>query len=763
MFQRFDEESRKVLKKAKIEMQDMKHPFVGTEHFMLSILKNKDLNLTMKLNEYNIYYDNFKEKLIKLIGIGNSLNNCFIYTPLLKRIIENAILDTREEGKVEVNLNSLFLSLLDEGEGVAIRILNDLGVDIDEMYLDFVNIDESPKYKNKKKSSIYEYGIDLVKLAMENKIDPVIGRDKEINRMIEILLRRTKNNPLLIGEAGVGKTAIVEGLALRISKNEVPEKLLNKKIISLSLSSLVAGTKYRGEFEDKVNKIIKELESNPDIILFIDEIHSLVGAGGAEGAIYASNIFKPALARGKLKMIGATTINEYKESIAKDKALERRFQTTIIKEPNYEETKNILMKLKPIYENYHQVIVPETIIDNIIKLADKYIFNRKNPDKTIDILDEVCISRSLIKDKNTKKIEDLQQEYNLILENKNNYLLQHDFFQASSLKKQELLIESKINELKLTKNNNLKKEVTLKDVALVIKNKTNIPVYEIENENNNLLKKLENMLNEEIIGQEEVIKILCFETKKLKLGLKNTCRPLSFLFTGKSGVGKTELVKQYAKLLDMPLIRIDGSEYKESHTTSKILGSPPGYVGYNDHNSILEDIKNNPYSIILLDEIEKVNQSVLNLFLQILDEGFITNSSGEKVYFNHTIIFMTSNLTSNVKSIGFNQNNKVIKDKLEEGLSLEFINRINHIMQFNNLNEDIIKKIINKQVKLIKKKYANQDIILNISSTFINDILKLSNYETSGARNIKNLVEDKIDNLVIDNLLIGNKNIKIKL
>ena len=389
MFQKFDEVCTKVLKNAKIEMQKLKHPFVGTEHLMLSILSNKDLELTKKLNDYNIFYDNFKEELLNIIGYGNSLNSYFIYTPLFKRIIENAILDTREEDRESVNINDLFLSLLDEGEGVAIRILINLEIDIDDMYLEFLNKDDNSKYKSNKKLLINEFATDLVKLASENKIDPVIGRDKEINRMIEILLRRTKNNPLLIGEAGVGKTAVVEGLALKISNKNVPSQLLNKKIMSLSLASLVAGTKYRGEFEEKVNKIIKEIENNPDIILFIDEVHSLVGAGGAEGAIDASNIFKPALARGKLRLIGATTIIEYKNSIEKDKALARRFQTILINEPSKEETKEILLKLKPIYERFHQVTIKDQAIDTIINLCDKYILNRKNPDKSIDILDEV--------------------------------------------------------------------------------------------------------------------------------------------------------------------------------------------------------------------------------------------------------------------------------------------------------------------------------------------------------------------------------------
>ncbi len=762
MFQKFDEVCTKVLKNAKIEMQKLKHPFVGTEHLMLSILSNKDLELTKKLNDYNIFYDNFKEELLNIIGYGNSLNSYFIYTPLFKRIIENAILDTREEGRESVNINDLFLSLLDEGEGVAIRILNNLEIDIDDMYLEFLNKDDNSKYKSNKKLLINEFATDLVKLASENKIDPVIGRDKEINRMIEILLRRTKNNPLLIGEAGVGKTAVVEGLALKISNKSVPSQLLNKKIMSLSLASLVAGTKYRGEFEEKVNKIIKELENNPDIILFIDEVHSLVGAGGAEGAIDASNIFKPALARGKLKLIGATTIIEYKNSIEKDKALARRFQTILIKEPSKEETKEILLKLKPIYERFHQVIIKDQAIDTIINLCDKYILNRKNPDKSIDILDEVCILRKLKKDKNTKKQENMEQELEFIKQEKNKYLLRQDFLNASYYKKQELVLENKLNNLELDKTNYSKKEVSINDINEVIKNKVNIPVYENNLSNLKELKNLENNLKKEIIGQDNAISILVNETKKIKLGLKNNQKPISFLFTGKSGIGKTELVKQYAKYMKMELIRIDASEYKESHAISKLIGSPPGYVGYDSHNSILESVKNNPFSVILIDEIEKSSNAFIDLFLQILDEGFITDSKNDKIYFKHAIIIFTSNITSNINTIGFNQSqDKVILDKLKNVLKIEFINRITHIIQFNELTRDNIKDIINKNILEIRKRLKQQDITINIDKNFVNKIIELSNYNLYGARNINTILENKIDNLVIDSILNNKKKIKI--
>ena len=762
MFQKFDEETQKILKKSKLEMQKLKHPFVGTEHLILSILNNKNNKIANLLNENQIFYDNFKEELINLVGYGNSLNTYFIYTPLLKRVIENAIIDTKEDGKSVISINSLFLSLLDEGEGVAIRILSNLGVNIDELYYDLISKDDTNfKDKNRKKLSIYDYSEDLITKAKEFKIDPVIGRDKEIDRLIEILLRRNKNNPLLIGEAGVGKTAIVEGLALRIYKKEVPEPLLNKKILSVSMANLVAGTKYRGEFEERISKLIKEIENNQNIIIFIDEMHSLVGAGGAEGAIDASNIFKPALARGKIRLIGATTTKEYQDSIEKDKALNRRFQTILIEEPNINETKSMLRKLKPIYEKYHGVSIPLDVLDEIPILADKYIFDRKNPDKSIDILDEVCASCSLKKDRNSLKLDNYKKDLKELLNQKNNYIIKHDFGKAYKLKENEIIIEDKINKLALKSKN--QKNVTVLDIANVIKERAHVPVYEIDKEEIKILRNLETTLKKEVLGQDAAIKILGDETKKLKLGLKTSSKPVSFLFTGSSGVGKTMLAKTYAKVLKMPLIRLDMSEYKESHTVSKIIGSPPGYVGFENHNTILDNIKNNPYAIILLDEIEKASPDVLNLFLQILDEGFITGSDGNKIYFNHTIIIMTSNITANKDLIGFNKNkNNSNNIKLETILSKEFISRITHIIEFNELDKEVMTSIIKKELSEIKKKFKMQNINIKIDNKVVEEILELTNYEESGARKIKKVLEEKIDNIVIENILKGVNQINIK-
>ncbi len=749
----FSEEVQHILKQAKTEMQKLKHAFIGSEHLILSILNNKN-SVCDKLNNYGINYELYKNKLIKTIGLGKNVNDYFIYTPLLKRVIEEAILDTKEMNSKEVNLNTIFLSLLDEGEGVGIRVLNNLGIDLDSLYDEF----NSHSIKNNnKKLLISESAIDLTKRASDNLFDPLIGRENEVNELIEIISRRNKNNPLLIGEAGVGKTAIVEELARRIVNGNVPDKLKNTRIFSLSMASLVSGTKYRGEFEERVTKIIKELENNQDIIIFIDEIHTLVGAGGAEGAIDASNILKPALARGNIKIIGATTINEYKDTILKDKALSRRFQTILVKENTLEETKDILLKLKGIYEEYHHVIITDEIIDNIVSLTDKYIIDKKNPDKSLDILDTVCAKVSLKKNNSLLKITKLQEELKMVNQEKNQLIINHHYKEATIIKNREMELESKLNKLLLTFKEPRKRIITIKDIADVIEKKSNIPIYEINNNKTKIIG-LEKYLKSKIIGQDIVINELTNITKKIILGLKNDL-PYSILFIGKSGVGKTMLVKEYSKYMAMPLIRLDMGEYKEPHSISKIIGSPPGYIGYNEYDNVLEKIKNNPYSILLLDEIEKAHPNIINLFLSILDEGMINDAHGNKVSFKNTLIIMTSNIKSNSENIGFNHQLDKEED-IRNILSTSFVNRINKICYFNNLSEENIKTIIKKRVKEILTKYQKYNIKITVNNNIIDSLIKECDYFHYGARKINKILEDKIDNLVIDSILSNKKIIK---
>lgn len=754
MFIKFSEETQKVLKKAKLEMQKLHHSFIGSEHVILSIL-NSSNSVSKKLNEYKVNYNIFKKELIKTIGVGKSKNNYFIYTPLLKRVIENAILDAKDDNLGEVGIEQLFISILDEGEGVGIRLLYNLGVNVDKLYEEF---NKKSVTKSNKKLLVSEYGIDLNKKALDGKIDQLIGREKEVNEIIEVLLRKNKNNPLLIGEAGVGKTAIVEELAKRITQKMVPDKLKNAKIYSLSMASLVSGTKYRGEFEEKVSKLLKELENNQDTILFIDEIHTIVGAGGAEGAIDASNILKPALARNSIKLIGATTINEYKTSIQKDKALNRRFQVININENTLDETKKILYQLKSVYEEYHHVILPDIILDKIVYLTDKYVTDKNNPDKSIDLLDMVCTKVSL-NDRPMHKIDKLEKELNEVKKKKNNLIINHSFNEAYALRTSEIKLESEINSLNLSYKNSKRKEVTINDLCNVLESKIRIPLFEIKKDNHQLVK-IDDYMKKKIIGQDNIIMNINKSLRRIMFGLKNDL-PSSFLFVGKSGVGKTMLVKEYSNYLNIPLIRLDMSEYKEAHTISKIIGSPPGYIGYNDVDIVLEKVKNNPYSIILLDEIEKACNEVINLFLQILDEGIITDSHGNKVSFKNTIIIMTSNIGSEKDNIGFNNNHKTLNE-LREVLSTPFVNRINKIFYFNDLKYENIIKILKNKLKSIRQKYRENNITLHVEETFIKKIINDSEYEKYGARKACKLLEEQIDDLIIDNLLKGKKEISIK-
>ena len=746
MFGQFTEEARKILVNAKKEMMELKHPYVGSEHLLLAILKSKN-NVSNKLKNYNLDYDKFKNKVIEILGVGSKQSEWFLYTPLLKRIMENSMLDCKEKSS-EVSVESLFSNILEEGEGVAIRILLNLNIDLDKLYNEFSYKIYKPK---KKKLLLEELGTDLTN-SIDN--DPVVGRDEEIKRIIEILSRKNKNNPLLIGEAGVGKTAIVEELSRMISLGDVPNNLKTKRIISLDMATLVAGTKYRGEFEERVRKILKEVEEDDNIILFIDEIHTLVGAGGAEGAIDASNIFKPALARNKLRCIGATTILEYKKFIENDKALERRFQKVNIDAPNKETVKQILFKLKPIYEKYHNVILPELIIDDIINLSDKYIFDHNQPDKSIDVLDDVCAKVSLKESNELKKYKKLNKQLQSIIKSKNDAVNSDDFKKASNLKEEEFTLMDQINNLELKLHN--KNEVTLEDVALVINSKTKIPVYEIlsENDINKINEELKN-----IIGQDKAIKEVSRIAKKIKLGYKdNKC--YSFFFAGPSGVGKTELAKIFGKsLVGENVIRLDMSEFSEPHSVSKFVGAPPGYVGYSDNKTILEEIRNKPFSVLILDEIERANQTIINLLFQILDNGKIKDSKGVDVYFNNVIIIMTSNIGFDEINVGFNKNNDDLT-KLKEYFSIPFINRIDNIISFNRLSEDEIRKIIDLKIKQIIKKYKN--IKVKIDDNVINDIVKLSNYYEFGARKIDKIVKDQLENIIIDKIIDNKKSVFIK-
>ena len=730
MFSRFTEDAQKILIMSKKEMQELKHPYVSSEHLLLSILHYGNPELISFLNIHELTYGKVREEIIRVLGVGNKESSWFLYTPLLKKIIENAILDSKDDGTF-VTVERLFVSLLEEGEGVANRIMMGLNIDLDALYEKF-----SRQFVHNSNSNlklyIDEVAVDFTDQAKKGEFDPVIGRDEQIRQMIEILLRRKKNNPLLIGEAGVGKTALVEELARRIVLGIVPNELKNMRILSVSIASLVAGTKYRGEFEERLNKMIEELEHVPNVILFIDEIHTIIGAGGAEGAIDASNILKPYLARGKIKVIGATTKSEYTRFFEGDKAFDRRFQKIIIEEPTLDETKTILYHLKDIYENFHGIEIPEDILSSIVELSDRYIATGKQPDKSIDLLDSACSKMINLDTVVDKKIKQIQMELSDIVEQKNQLIIKQDFKQASVLREKEHFLQSKLNRLELKENSNRKKILTMDCLYDVILAKTKIPIKKILSMDKAAIKK---ELSKRVIGQDDAI------SQVIDFIFKTTDRktPKSFLFAGSSGCGKTLFVKEYAKILYPKdgFIKLDMSEFREPSSISKIIGSPPGYVGYDDRNTILEKIKLHPYSVLLLDEIEKADSKVLKLFLQVLDDGVMTTSYGEVVSFRNCVIFMTSNLGFDKKSIGFiDHEQSIIFDKLKSFLGVELFNRVDSVVLFRNLCAKDIEKIISSK---IKQNYSN--VPIGQLHDLIDSIKKQSDYLNFGARKIDKLLE----------------------
>jgi len=704
MFENFGFEITKLFKEAEQERFILKHPYVGSEHLLLAILKSKN-SVVKILNNYDITYDLFKKELIKVVGGASKSCELNLYTPLLKRVILNALDDAKENNQGNVTVNHLLVSLLEEGEGIAIRLMVGMDIDLDGLYKE---LHKSNTKKNK--LEIYEIGTLLNNYV--NKEDKVIGRNNEIDIIIETLLRKKKNNPLLVGKAGVGKTAIVEELTRLINNGGVPEELANKKIVMLEMGSLVAGTKYRGEFEEKLTKIIKEIIAEKDIILFIDEIHTMVNAGGAEGAINASDILKPYLARGDIKCIGATTIEEYNKFIAKDKALERRFEYILVEEPDTEETQEILINIKEEYETHHNIKITKENIKDVVTLANKYIHNKNNPDKAIDLLDTVC-SKVKNKTKDLSLINCLKEKLNNIIREKEKSVLLNDFEKALTLRKEKLKIKEKI--ANISKNKTLK--ITRNDILKVIENKSNIPVLE---DKNKIFNKIKNNLYSNIFGQKNAIeKIL----KNLKVKLNGTNKPLSLLLIGPTGVGKTETVKVIANSISKKskLIRLDMSEYNLEISVNKLIGAAAGYVGYDD-DYIFKQVKQNPYSIILVDEIEKAHPKVLNLFLQILDEGFITDSKGEKIYFENTCIFMTSNIINNSK-MGFSNGKN---NNIEEVLTKEIIGRFDDVITYNNIDEKTVREYLEK-VELDNK-------------IDIEKIIAESEFAKYGLRNVRNIV-----------------------
>ena len=702
MFNNFGFIGSEILKNAELERYNLHHPYVGSEHLLLSILKSND-PLNAKLKEYNLDYETFRQELISIVGIPKKNIEVNLYTPLLKRVLSTALADAKENNKGLVTPTHLFLALLDEGEGIAIRIMIGLGLNLDDLYDE---LKTKPNKNTREKLELFNVGT-ILNDRVDN-FDKVIGRDKEVDNLIEVLLRKKKSNPLLIGPAGVGKTAIVEELTRRIQNKEVPLSLENTLIVDLPMGDLVSGTKYRGEFEERLTKIIKEVIKAKNIILFIDEVHSMVNAGGAEGAINASDILKPYLARGDIRVIGATTTQEYEKFIAKDKALERRFETIYIKEPTLEETEEILKGLKTTYEQHHHLSITDPNIHDIVTLGNKYLFTKKNPDKTIDLLDSICahVKRKSISLDSIKPKE--QELKNLLLE-KENYVKNNLFDKALTTSIAISALESEIACLK--DQNNL--QITKEDILKVIEAKSNIPMFLKKEE---ILSKIKANLQAKIFYENPALTKLI---DNLNIYFTKDTN-LKVLLVGPSGVGKTSSIKIISDTLKNNLIRLDMSEYNLETSVNKLIGVSHGYIGYED-DYIFNKVKYNPYSIILVDEIEKAHPSVLNLFLQIMDEGLIHDSHGEAIDFSHTLIFMTSNAYKN-NSIGFGDN----KNNLTATFTEEFLGRFDDTITFNPLTKE-------EALDYLQTNLNNKDLDYEA-------ILKETNYQKYGFRYLNRLI-----------------------
>ena len=795
---------KKVLKYAKEKAKEFKSDYIGTEHILLALLEENSGIAIKALKRIGVDINLMKEEVInKIIEINNLMpssssyssdNDLLPFTARAKKLLENAALIARKMELNYVGTEHLLLAIAKDEDSPAGEVLKSMGVtyDILEDTINEIKVSDTDStnfYTAKKELSpiLANYGRDLTALAAQNKLDPVIGREKEIERVIQVLSRRKKNNPVLIGEPGVGKTAIVEGLAQKIVKKEIPEVLENKRILMLDMASIVAGTKYRGQFEERLKAIVNELQRDKSIIIFIDELHTIVGAGGSEGSLDASNIFKPALSRGEIQCIGATTFNEYRQYIEKDGALERRFQPIIVNPPSIEETIEILKGLQKEYEQHHKVQYTPEAIEAAARLSEIYIQGRALPDKAIDVLDEAGARVRLEARKLPPDITKLEKEIEKLEEEKSQYINRQDFEKAAEIRDKIKELREKL--VKIRKEWTRKQEETIlivdEDIIReVISDITGIPLSNIKASESKRLAKMAEELKKQIIGQDHAIETLSNAIRRARLGLKNPNRPIGvFLFLGPSGVGKTELAKRLAEYMfgsQDNLIRLDMSEYMEKFNVSKLIGAPPGYVGYNEGGQLTERVRRKPYSIILLDEIEKAHPDVFNILLQIMEDGHLTDSSGVKVSFKNTIIIMTSNIgvkeLSLEKKVGFGKVNIIedeeeLKQKLMEKtkdiFSPEFLNRIDEIILFNKLSKEHLIKIVDNMLQEVKERLKLKNIRLQVSKK-VKEFLVDYNYDPNlGARplrrNIQKLIEDKITQKLLEENILENAIVKISL
>lgn len=784
MFGRFTERAQKAIYLAQEEAGLLYHDYIGTEHILLGLVKEGEGIAAAVLDDMGIDLEDVREQIIDVIGEGDAPAKLRGFTPRTKRVFELSFEEARILGQSYAGTEHLLLGLIKEGEGVAVAILRNSGVDLERTRLEIINMINQNFSTGKNMESntptLDEYGRDLTVLAKEDKIDPVIGRSKEIERVIQILSRRTKNNPVLIGEPGVGKTAIAEGLAQKILQGEVPELLKDKRVVTLDLPGMVAGAKYRGEFEERLKKVMDELVAAKNVILFIDEMHTIIGAGASEGSIDASNILKPSLARGELQAIGATTIDEYRKYIEKDPALERRFQPVVVKEPSEEDTLKILEGLRDKYEAHHRVKISDEALEAAVELSSRYITDRYLPDKAIDLIDEAGSRKRLQSvtpptDLNELKtrIEDLNQE-------KEEAINIQDYEKAARIRDEEKKVNEQLDkkeeEWSQTKHTS-DKEVTYDDIAHIVSTWTGIPVKKMTTEESQKLLNLEEILHKSVVGQDQAITTLASAVRRARAGLKDPNKPIgSFIFVGPTGVGKTYVTKSLAEALfgdEKAVIRLDMSEYMEKHSVSKLVGSPPGYVGYDEGGQLTEKVRRKPYSVILFDEIEKAHPDVFNILLQLLDDGRLTDSKGRVVDFKNTVIILTSNVgASTLKkqgTLGFSAPKKgeaekkeydKMKDKINEELKRtfrpEFLNRIDDTIIFHSLDKAQITKIVEIMIKDLEDRLEDLNINIKVTDKAKEHIGDTGFDPDYGARPLERAIRNLVENPLSEEMLKGN-------
>ena len=790
MYYKFTARAEKALEYAQEVAMELGHNYIGTEHLLYGLVEEGTGVASKVLQNQGLTSESVKQAIEEIVGVGEEIEdaNEISFTPRSKRVIENAFLEARRLGTEYIGTEHLLIGIMKEGDCVATRIMLEENVNPQGLYNELVKVlseegEENSESANSSSKGSYnstptlnQYGSDLTKQAREGKLDPVIGRKNEIQRVIQILSRRTKNNPCLIGEPGVGKTAVVEGLAEKIVAGDVPELLKNKRVVSIDIASMIAGAKYRGDFEERIKKALKEVKKAGDVILFIDEIHTIVGAGSAEGAVDAANILKPLLARGEIQLIGATTLKEYRKYIEKDAALERRFSPVTVNEPTEDETVQILYGLRDKYEAHHNVKITDEAINAAVELSSRYINDRYLPDKAIDLIDEAASKVRMSSYTEPDSFKDMKDEIEKLDKEKEEAIRVQDFEKAAKIRDKENAKKKELEDSKKNWETKKSKEVpTLKeeDIANVISSWTGIPVTKVSESENEKLKNLEENLHKRVIGQDEAVSAVAKAIKRSRMGLKDPNKPIgSFLFLGPTGVGKTELSKALAENLfgsEDALIRIDMSEYMEPHSVAKLIGSPPGYVGYDEAGQLTEKVRRKPYSVILFDEIEKAHPDVMNMLLQVLDDGRLTDSQGRTVNFKNTVIIMTSNvgakLITDKKTLGFIEEKengekeyqdikKDVMGELKKEFKPEFLNRIDEIIVFHKLEDNQIRKIVDIMLNNVAKLLKEQGIKLTVDENAKDLVAKKGTDKTYGARPLKRaiqtMVEDKIAEAMLD-------------